>query len=81
MRVTVRRKSTIAVAMIAAAHLFVAGCMETQETDQTLPPYASISDEDRDPASAPKPQSSDDSEGVMSEIGAALMYPVHLIFW
>jgi outer membrane murein-binding lipoprotein Lpp len=81
MRVTGRRKSTLAAAMVVGALVLAAGCMQTQEIDQTLPPYASISDEDRDPASAPKPQSSDDSDGVMSEIGAALMYPVHLIFW
>jgi len=53
-----------------------------QEIDETLPPYASISDDARDPASAPTPaQSADDSGGVMSEIGSALMVPVHLIFW
>jgi hypothetical protein len=67
--------------MVVSALALAAGCMQTQEIDQTIPPYASISDEDRDPASAPKPPSSEDSDGVMSAIGTALMYPVHLIFW
>ncbi len=55
----------------------LAGCMQTQEIDQTLPPYASISDQDRDPASAPKPPPSDDSPGIMSRIGAAFLG----LFW
>jgi hypothetical protein len=54
------------------------GCVQTQEIDQTLPPYASISDEGRDPASAPKPPS-DDSGGVMSSIGNAIVYPFHIM--
>ena len=49
--------------------------MQTQEIDQTLPPYASISDEGRDPASAPKPPPSDDSCGVMCSIGSAIVSP------
>ncbi len=52
--------------------------MQTQEIDQTMPPYASISDEGREP---PKPPPPEDSGGVMSAIGSALMVPVHLIFW
>lgn len=61
MRMTGRRKSTLAVAAIVGGMLvFAAGCMQTQEIDQTMPPYASISDEARDPASAPKPPPSDD---------------------
>jgi hypothetical protein len=71
---------------LTAAALAVAiavGCTTTTEIDQTLPPYASISDESRDPASAPTPtpsaSSSGDSGGVMSAIGDAIMYPFHLI--
>jgi hypothetical protein len=71
---------------LAAAIIVVAiatGCTTTQETDETLPPYAAISDEARDPASAPTPApsatSSGDSGGVMSAIGTAIMYPFHLI--
>ena len=45
--------------------------MQTQDIDQTMPPYASISDEGRDPASAPKPPASDDSGGgFMSALGS-----------
>jgi hypothetical protein len=39
------------------------GCV-TQETDVTLPPYASISDAGRDPVNPPTPpQPDDDSRG------------------
>jgi hypothetical protein len=77
-RVTGRRKSILAAAMVGGALVLAAGCTTTETTYQTLPPYASISDEDRDPASAPKPPS-DDSGGVWSSIGDAIMYPFHLI--
>lgn len=53
--------------------------MQTQEIDQTLPPYASISDEGRDPANLPKQQTSDDSCGVMCSIGSAIVYPFQVI--
>jgi hypothetical protein len=56
--------------MIAGALMLAAGCMQTQEIDQTMPPYASISDEDREP---PKPPPSDDSPGIMSRIGSAIL--------
>ena len=71
-------KSILAAAMVGAAIVLAAGCTTTETTYQTLPPYASISDEDRDPASAPKPPS-DDSGGFWSSIGDAIMYPFHLI--
>jgi hypothetical protein len=60
--------------MVAGAIMLVAGCMQTQEIDQTMPPYASISDEGRDP---PKPPPSDDSPGIMSRIGSAVLK----LFW
>jgi hypothetical protein len=60
--------------MVAGALAFAAGCMRTQEIDQTLPPYASISDEGRDP---PKPPPSDDSPSIMSRIGSAILQ----LFW
>ncbi len=45
-----------------------------------MPPYASISDDGRDPASAPKPAaSSDDSGGFMNVLGSVLMFPVRMI--
>ena len=72
--VTRVRKSTFAAAMVAGAIMLAAGCMQTQEIDQTMPPYASISDEGRDP---PKPPPSDDSPGIMSRIGSAILH----LFW
>ncbi len=72
--VTRIRKTTLAAAMVAGAILLAGGCMQTQEIDQTLPPYASISDEGRDP---PKPPPSDDSPGIMSRIGSAFLK----LFW
>jgi hypothetical protein len=73
--VTRIRKSTLAAAMVASAIMLAAGCMQTQEMDQTMPPYASISDEGRDPP--PKPAPSDDSPGIMSRIGSAVLK----LFW
>ena len=61
--------------MAGGAIALAGGCMQTQEIDQTLPPYASISDEGRDPANLPKPQASDDSCGVMCSIGSAIVSP------
>jgi hypothetical protein len=55
-------------AIVACALAFAAGCT-TEETTQALPPYASSSDESRDPASAPSPANTGDSGGVMSETG------------
>jgi hypothetical protein len=79
-RVTGGRKSILAAAAIVGGLLMLAaGCMQTQEIDQTLPPYASISDDAGDPASAPKPPPSADSGGVLSSIGDAIAYPFHLI--
>ena len=72
--VTRIRKSTLAAAMAASAIMLAAGCMQTQEIDQTMPPYASISDEGRDP---PKPPPSDDSPGIMSRMGSAVLK----LFW
>jgi hypothetical protein len=76
-----RPKSALATAIVVLAFALAAGCT-TQEIDQTMPPYASISDEARDPASAPTPAqyaSSGSSGGAMRAIGNALMYPFHLI--
>ncbi|MFZ0677226.1 hypothetical protein [Candidatus Binatus sp.] len=69
------RKSTLAAAMVASAIMLGAGCMQTQEIDQTLPPYASISDEGREPPKLPPPD--DDSPGIMSRIGSAILQ----LFW
>jgi len=65
--------------MAGGAIALAAGCMQTQEVDQTLPPYASISDDARDPASMPKPPA-DDSCGVMCSIGTAIVSPFENLF-
>ena len=75
--VTTIRKSVLATAMLACA-LALAGCMQTQEIDETLPPYASISDEGREPPKSPPPDD-DSSGGFMSAIGSVLMFPVRMI--
>jgi len=75
-RVTGRPKSILAAVIVAGAITLAAGCVTTQTSYQTLPPYASISDEDRDPASAPKPPDSDSDSGGFID---AIMYPFHLI--
>jgi hypothetical protein len=65
------RKLILPAAIVACALAFGAGCT-TEETDQTMPPYASTSDEAREPASAPSPAVSSnagDSGGVMSATG------------
>jgi hypothetical protein len=41
--------------LFAAAMFLGSGCVSTQVIDQTLPPYASRSDEGAEPANAPKP--------------------------
>ena len=59
---TSRGKAILAAAAILGGMLTLgAGCSQTQEVDQTLPPYASISDEGRDPPTMPKQQSDDDN--------------------
>jgi len=65
------RQLILPAAIVACAIAFGAGCT-TVETEQTLPPYASSSDESRDPASAPSPAVSEkagDSGGVMNTTG------------
>jgi hypothetical protein len=64
---TVIRKLVMPAAIVACAIAFAAGCV-TEEVDQTMPPYASASDEGRDPASAPSPAEGS-SGGVMSSTG------------
>ena len=63
------RKLILPAAIVACAIAFAAGCV-TEEVNQTLPPYASTSDEGRDPASAPSPAvDAGSSGGVMSSTG------------
>jgi hypothetical protein len=59
-----RHKSTLAAVAIIVGALALWGCTTTQVIDQTQDPYASISDEGRDPpalATPPQPQTDDDS--------------------
>jgi hypothetical protein len=74
------RTRILTVAIAACAITFGAGCV-TEEVSQTVPPYATISDADRDPASAPRSSNADtgDSGGVMSTIGDAIMWPFRTI--
>jgi hypothetical protein len=68
---TVIRRLILPAAIVACAIAFAAGCV-TEEVDQTIPPYASTSDEGRDPASAPSSAVSPDSGssgGVVSSTG------------
>jgi hypothetical protein len=61
--------------MVAAAIALASGCV-TQEVDETLPPYAAISDQAGVP---PKPPPSDDSGGFFSAVGSAIAYPFRLV--
>ena len=66
---TVIRKVILPAAIVACALAFAAGCV-TEETSETIPPYASTSDEGRNPASTPSPAADDGSSGgVMSSTG------------
>jgi hypothetical protein len=66
---TVIRKMILPAAIVACAIAFAAGCV-TEETSETIPPYASTSDEGRNPASGPSPTAdAGSSGGVMSSSG------------
>ena len=68
---TVIRKLILPAAIVACAIAFAAGCV-TEETSETIPPYASTSDEGRNPESTPSPivsQEAGSSGGVMSSTG------------
>jgi hypothetical protein len=70
-QMTVIRKLILPAAFVACAIAFAAGCV-TEETSETIPPYASTSDEGRNPASTPSPTASQEagsSGGVMSSTG------------
>ena len=74
------RRLMIPAVFVACALAFGAGCV-TEDVSQTVPPYATISDADRDPANAPRTANTDtgDSGGVMSSIGDAIMWPFRAI--
>ena len=63
------RRTLAAVAIIVGA-VALSGCTTTQEIDQTQAPYASISDEGRDPASMPQPQQSEDDDNSRGFFGS-----------
>jgi hypothetical protein len=70
----------IPAAIAACAIAFGAGCV-TEQTSPTIGPYASISDEARDPSSMPRSADANagNSGGVMSTIGAAITWPFRTI--
>ena len=74
------RKLIIPAVIVACTLALGAGCT-TEEVSQTVPPYATISDEDRDPASAPRAANQDTSDfgGVMSTVGEAITWPFRMI--
>jgi hypothetical protein len=74
-----RTRNVILPAAIAACAIALGAGCTTEVTNETLPPYASISDESRNPASAPTPAPADDSGGAMSAIGDIIMWPFHTI--
>src|SRR5882762_9680839 len=61
------RASILCIAIVSAV-----GCVTTETTDQTLPPYASATDDSSDPSSAPKPPPDPNQEGVLSTTADAL---------
>jgi hypothetical protein len=66
---TVIRNTILPATIVACAIAFAAGCV-TEVTSETIPPYASTSDEGRNPASAPSPTTDTGSSGgVMSSTG------------
>jgi len=84
--VTSIRKLILPAAIVVGAIALGAGCSSHEETSQTMPPYASTSDEARDPASAPSPAvdaNSGDSGGVVSTtghlVGDVIMSPFRLL--
>ena len=73
----ITRKLVLRAVIAACAIALLAGCT-TEEVSQTVPPYATISDEDRNPASAPKP-ATDDSGGPITAVGDVIMWPFRTI--
>lgn len=66
---TVIRRLILPAAIAACAITLAVGCV-TEETSETIPPYASTSDEGRNPTSAPSPAAdAGNSGGVMSSTG------------
>ncbi|HYL58537.1 MAG TPA: hypothetical protein VEU51_06670 [Candidatus Acidoferrales bacterium] len=86
-----RLRLSLRAAIAACAILSATGCWSTQEIDQTMPPYASTSDEARDPASAPTPvavpevaeKSAPEEQGFLAKTGHAIatvvLFPFRMI--
>jgi hypothetical protein len=75
------RQVILPTVFVACAIALGWGCT-TEVTSETLPPYASISDEARNPASAPTPEATSDADnsgGVMSTIGDVITWPFRAI--
>lgn len=84
-------KRAIPAAIVTFAIFAAVGCT-TEEIDQTLPPYASMSDAGRDPANTPKPvpvpevvvnPEPDEPPGVLAKTGhaiaAVVLFPFRMI--
>jgi hypothetical protein len=69
-----RHSRTLAAVAIIVGAVALWGCTTTQEIDQTQAPYASISDEARDPASMPTAPQSDDDDNSRGFWGSALHF-------
>lgn len=78
-----QRRNIIVVAALAACAIAVAAGCVTEQVETTMPPYASVSDASRDPASmplgAPAASSSGNYDGFFSRLGDALLSPFRLI--
>jgi hypothetical protein len=78
------RKAIIRAAILANALTLTAGCMTHEETSLTMPPYASMSDDSREPSSAPSPvvvpeisgpPATPHPKGVVGETADVIKYP------
>jgi hypothetical protein len=87
-----KRRLTLRAAIAACAILSAPGCWTHEEVDQTMSPYASISDEARDPASTPKPMAvpevvenpaPDEPQGFAAKTGhaiaTAVLFPFRMV--
>ena len=88
----VKLKTAIPAAIVTFAIFAAVGCWTTEEIDQTMPPYASMSDAGRDPANTPKPvpvpevvvnPEPDEPPGVLAKTGHAIatvvLFPFRMI--
>jgi hypothetical protein len=77
-------KAIIRAAIVANALTLTAGCVTHEETSLTMPPYASVSDESREPSSTPSPvvvpenlgpPATPEPRGLVGETADVITYP------